>query len=342
LKPGGVPPAKPPMVTPGQLHRRAELYHQLSQLLAAGMGLPQALETLHRNPPDRSARQPLARLNASLADGATFSEALAGVGSWLPSFDTALLHAGEQSGRLPACLKMLSEYYDERSRLMRQVMGDLAYPVFLFHFAILIMPFPQLFLSHNVLAYAAKTVGVLLPIYVLVFLLMYAAQGKHGENWRALIEAVLRRIPLCGAARQSLALSRLSAALEALISAGVSIIESWDLAAAASGSPALRRAVLRWKPQLLAGKTPAEAVAESPEFPELFAHTYKTGEITGKLDESLNRLRALYQEEGTRKLRTLAQWSPKIVYLAVALMIACKVISFYTGYFQGIADVIPK
>ncbi len=205
------------MVTPGQLHRRAELYHQLSQLLAAGIGLPQALETLHRNPPDRSARQPLARLNASLADGSTFSEALAGVGSWLPSFDTALLHAGEQSGRLPACLKMLSEYYDERSRLMRQVIGDLAYPVFLFHFAILLMPFPQLFVSHNVLAYAAKTVGVLLPIYVLVFLLMYAAQGKHGEKWRALIEVVLRRIPLCGAARQSLALSRLSAALEALM-----------------------------------------------------------------------------------------------------------------------------
>jgi len=92
----------------------------------------------------------------------------------------------------------------------------------------------------------------------------------------------------------------------------------------------------------LAGRTSAEAVAESPEFPEIFAHTYKTGEITGKLDESLNRLRALYQEEGTRKLRTLAQWSPKIVFLAVALMIACKVISFYTGYFQGIADVIPK
>ena len=91
-----------------------------------------------------------------------------------------------------------------------------------------------------------------------------------------------------------------------------------------------------------ASKFPAEAVAESPEVPELFAHTYKTGEITGKLDESLNRLRALYQEEGTRKLRTLAQWSPKIVFLAVALMIACKVVSFYLGYFQRIADVIPK
>ena len=65
------------------------------------------------------------------------------------------------------------------------------------------------------------------------------------------------------------AFSRIGAArrrLEALISAGVNIVEAWDLAATASGSPALRRVVATWKPPLTAGQTPAEIVRDLSDF----------------------------------------------------------------------------
>lgn len=328
----------PLLPTPRHLSQRAELYHQLGQLLEAGISLPQALSTLQRSPPARSFRLPLARLVNSLMEGSTFSEALRELGRWAPEFDVALLHAGEKSGRLPNCFKLLAEYYQERCRLLRQVISDLGYPLFLFHFAIFIGPFPSLFQSWNLLAYAAKTLGVLLPIYGAVILLIYAAQGRHGESWRAMIETVLRPIPLCGAARRSLALARLSAALESLITAGVSIIEAWDLAAAASGSPALGRAVRAWKPEVLAGQTPSEAVNRSGAFPELFANMYHTGEISGRLDETLDRLRDYYQDEAARKLQALANWVPKFIYFGIMLMIAWQVVSFYSNYFGMIRD----
>lgn len=327
-------------VTPAELSRRSELYHQLGQLTAAGIGLPQALETLRHNPPARSFQKPLAVLSQRLAQGSTFSEAVRAVEGWLPSFDGALLGAGETSGRLPASFKMLSDYYGERAQLTRRVMSDLAYPFFLFHFAILLGPVPQLFTTGNVLAYFKQILGMLLPVYIVVIVLMYAAQGRHGESWRALIETIIRRVPHWGQARRHLALARLAAALEALINAGVPIIEAWDLAVAASGSPALRRAVKEWKPRVLAGVTPAEALSQSPEFPRHFSNLYHTGEITGKLDETLNRLRVYYQEEGTRKLRALAKWTPRLVYLAIALMIAWRVVSFWMGYYGQLSDVL--
>jgi general secretion pathway protein F/type IV pilus assembly protein PilC len=143
-----------------------------------------------------------------------------------------------------------------------------------------------------------------------------------------------------GAARRSLALARLSSALEALVSAGVTILESWQLAAAASGSPALHRAVIGWQPRLAAGVTPADALGSTNEFPELFASMYRTGEYTGKLDDTLRRLHALYLDEGERKLKALAVWLPKIAYLLVAGMIAWRVVNFYTGYFKQIGDVM--
>ncbi|PYI88717.1 MAG: hypothetical protein DME26_03005 [Verrucomicrobia bacterium] len=87
------------IVTPRQLVQRAELYHQLAQLTAAGVGIIQAFEMLHRSPPSRAYRQPLQIVIDGLRSGYTLTEALQGTGRWLPSFDTALLHAGEVSGR---------------------------------------------------------------------------------------------------------------------------------------------------------------------------------------------------------------------------------------------------
>jgi general secretion pathway protein F len=324
------------LVTPGQFTRRAEFHHQLAQLTSAGLGVVGALEELKRNPPGRSFRQPIQRVLDQLGAGYTFTESVRRAGQWLPTFDTALLEAGERSGRMDACFKLLADYYDDRARLARQMISDLAYPAFLLHFAIFIFPFAQFFLSGNLAVYLGQTLGVLIPIYAAVALLIYAVQSRHAEAWRAGMEVVLDPIPVLGKARRYLALSRLAAALGALLGAGAGVIEAWELAATASGSPALRRAVLAWKPRVLAGQTPAEAVGRNAKFPELFANLYHSGEVSGKLDESLERLHEYYRDEGTRKLHALAQWTPRMIYLVVALMIAYRVIRFWTGYFQEI------
>ena len=190
------------------------------------------------------------------------------------------------------------------------------------------------------LGFLIQKLWFFLPLWLVVILVILACQGRHGATWRAIIEAVLRPVPLLGSARRSLALARLAAALEGLINAGVSIIEGWELAAAASGSPALHRAVLAWKPQVLAGETPAAALQCSGAFPELFANLYHTGEISGQLDDTLKRLHHYYQEEGTRQLRLVSRWMPWLVYLAIMGVIAWQILSFWLGYFKQIGDVM--
>ena len=182
--------------------------------------------------------------------------------------------------------------------------------------------------------------GILGPLYGVVMFIIYACQGRHGETWRSALENFVRPIPVLGFARHQLALARLAAALEALLTAGVPIIEGWSLAATASGSPAIRRVVRSWKEPLQAGSTPAELVSQSKLFPELFANLYHTGEVSGQLDQTLLRLHTMYQEEGTRKMRMVAQWTPRIVYGMVAVMVAIKVILFYMGYFNQLNQVM--
>jgi type II secretory pathway component PulF len=328
------------LISPGQLSRRAHLYQQLSQLTAAGIGLVQALEIQQRSPPSPSFRRPLAIAIQQLSTGSTFHEAFSSTGRWLPEFDAALLRAGEQSGRLPACFTLLAAHYESSAGLLRKTISSLLYPALLFHMAVMIAPLPELFKSWDLFAYFARTLGILVPVYALLFGLVYATQGAHGERWRSAIERVLRCVPVLGQARLNLALARLSSALEALLAAGVSIVEAWDLAGAASGSPALRRAVLAWKPEVLAGVTPAEAVTASGAFPDVFCNLYRTGEVTGSLEDTLRRLHIYYQDEGSRQLKAVADWTPKLVYFGVAILVGWQVIKFWTGYFDQINKAI--
>jgi len=118
----------PLIITPGQLERRAEFYYQLAQLTSAGLTLINSLEHLNRNPPSFSYRVHIRHLLDDLKSGFTFTESLNRQKGWLPAFDVALLHAGEHSGRLDSCFRLLSNHYQDRARLARQMIGDLAYP----------------------------------------------------------------------------------------------------------------------------------------------------------------------------------------------------------------------
>ena len=328
------------VVTPGQLARRAELYHQFAQLTVAGLGLQQSIEQLRRHPPHSSYREPLERTHKEIARGFTFTESLRRSGNWLPDFDLSLIEAGELSGRLDACFRKLGDYYQERAAMARQLIGDMAYPVFLIHFAVFIIPFAQLFISGDFLSYAFKTFGILIPLYIIVAVVIYAAQSKHGESWRAVFETILNPIPILGSARRDLALARLAMSLEALISAGVAVVQAWELAGPVSGSPRLRRAVNAWKRNVESGQTVAEAMSASGQFPDMFANQYASAEISGKLDEVLGRMHHYYQDSGQRKMRALAQWTPRIIYLIVALLIAIHIVRFYAGYFNQIGNVL--
>ena len=326
--------------TPGRLAQHAEFYHQLAQLTDAGLTLRSALESQERQPPARWLREPSRRLLGVLNREGTFAEAVASSRDWVPQFDAALLEAGEQSGRLPGCFKLLAEHYQERARLARDVLSNLAYPVLLLHFAILIGPFPALVLSWDVGAYLRSVGIVLLPIYAVVLLLLIATNSRSGETWRGIIEKIAHAIPVLGSARQNVALARLATALHALLNAGVPVIRAWELAAAASGSVALKREVARWAPEIESGRTPGELLQEGHRFPELFANMYSTGEVSGTLDDSLVRLYRLHQERGVSQFRAVATWFPKLVYFAIVFYVAWTIVSFYAGYFGRIGKVL--
>jgi len=327
--------------SPRNLSLRAELYHQIGTMLSSGVPLMSALQRLHDAPPHNSFRPPLKAFLEGLKEGRLLSESLNINGGWMPEFDIALISAAEISGRLDAAFRALAQYYRDKADLTRTVIRELAYPLFLLHFAALMNPFPKFFVSGNFLVYLWNIFLVLGPFYGLFFAVLMIFRNRNHQSYAIAIESFFGRIPMLGKALQSLAIARLAMSLEALISAGVSIIQAWPMAARASGSPILMRRVDAWQPSLESGaSTPADLLSQSKEFPQMFSNLYHGGEVTGTLDDALKRLNTFYYEEGRNKLKFLARWVPMIIYFLIVIKIAAHVLGFYSDYFKQLQQVM--
>ncbi|MBC8097296.1 MAG: type II secretion system F family protein [Akkermansiaceae bacterium] len=321
----------------------------MGSMISAGIPLIKALEMASVNPGARGSRATILAIIAHLKTGLTFTDSMRLVQGWMPEFDVALLSVGEKSGRLDSSFRTLSDYYATRAKIIRDTISGLIITVATLHVFLLV--FPLGFLTSFVLGIFNNDYAQCVPFliqklvvfgvgYGVVLFFIFAGQGQRAEGWRAMVESIVRLVPVLRSAQRYLVLARLSAALEALISAGVSIVEGWQLAAAASGSPGLRRVVAGWRSRIDSGVTPGELVNLSNFFPEMFANLYNTGEQSGQLDDTLTRLQVYYQEEGFRKLRLFTRLMNGTIYGLVALMIAYNVIRFYVGHFNSVLNSI--
>jgi type II secretory pathway component PulF len=330
------------LVTPAELNRRAELYNQLGAMLAAGVPLVKALEMSGNRAAVRGSRKTILSLIENLHAGFTFTDSMRRVQGWMSEFDIALLSVGEESGRLDVSFKLLSNYYATRAKIIRDTISGLITTVATLHVFLLVFPlgfltaFAMGFFNNQYsqcVPFIIEKIVVFGGLYGIVLFLIFICQGNRGENWRSRVEAIFQMIPMLRTAQKYLVLSRLTAALDALTNAGVDVTKSWELAAAAAGSPRLNREISEWKPQIEKGMTPADLVNQTRYFPELFANLYHTGEISGKLDETLNRLHVYYQEEGFRTLRLFTRIMNGTVYGLLVAIVATQIIGFYTHYY---------
>jgi type II secretory pathway component PulF len=337
------------IVTPGKLSGRAEFYRQLGAMIEAGVPLMQALQMGSNTTSLRASRKAVAQILEHLKNGLTFSESMEKVHGWMPDFDRALLSAGERSGRLDYTFKILGTHYADRADVARETITNLLLPAANLHVLILIFPLP--YLIAMVLGFFSNDYAACIPylldklfwftiLYSTILVLILLAQGKWGKRGKFILETIWLMIPVLRTAVKYMTLARLSATLEALISSGVPVIQSWPMAAAASGSPRVIMASESWESELAHGATPADLLNHVHYFPDMFKNLYHTGEESGRLDDSLKRMHTYYHDEGLRALRFFCKVLSFTIYILIAAVVAYNVIKFYLTYYGGLMNSI--
>ncbi|MEZ5274804.1 MAG: type II secretion system F family protein [Opitutaceae bacterium] len=307
----------------------ARWYLSLSRHLDAGLSLVQGIRTIE-GPPRRDRE----RLADNLASGNGLDSVLGAAPSWLSETDRQLISAGHGSGNLPEILRQLAGQHQSKQRAIRAVIGACVYPLFVLHFAVLVLPAGQL-MTGSPVDYFRSVFNLLVPLWAVITLLVIGVRARI-----RILEGLGDWLPGIRGYRRYGAFRDICLVLRAFLSAGCRLDEAWYGACAATGRRRYIAAGVRCAATVQAGSPPSSVLGELGLFPPEFVEVYRTGEETGKLEESLRYLQDEYEHKAAGSLASAAFWYPKLLFLIVALFMAWQVLQFYAGYFQSIEEMM--
>jgi general secretion pathway protein F len=322
-----------------QPREKVRFFHDLSELIKSGITFPRAVETLSKYTRGKS-RAALAQIGVSLTQGNTAADSLKAAPDAFGDLECGILTASERAGRLDQGLRQLAEYWEVIAAARSRIWRKLAYPLFLLHFALIAFSL-QALLMHGVSGFLKQAlknivilwIGIGAVIFTACLLLKIARRN-------AAVDSILKKIPLTGKMRSAFALSRFLTAYHLQLDAGVNVLASVQTAGRASSSAQIDQACAKALPDLRAGESVGNALMQAHVFPEPVMRAFAVGEQTGRVDEQLGRLAQDYQSKAIRRLDTLSEWIPKLIYIAVVIYAAWVVISFYVNYLNTINNLM--
>jgi type II secretory pathway component PulF len=321
---------------------KARLYHDLGQLLRSGTPFPKALSILAPHSRGRTALA-IGALRAALDRGATVPEAFDAAAPAIAPLEAAMFAASERAGRLENGLAHASEYYAAIAETRSRMWSRAAYPLFILHFGIVALALPVAFAeSGGIEAFGKTVISAIALLWVAIAALGFLLRVLlNAASKNPALDRMLRAVPVLGGMRRAFALSRFCSAFNLQLEAGVNILTSLESAGRASGSAVIRGAADASLPAVRAGGKAGAALIATGQVPEEFARAFTVGEETGGLDHELRRLAGDYRTFALRRLEAVGEWLPKLLYLAILVYLAFRIVGFYIGRIRDIQDAGP-
>ncbi len=322
------------------LREKQNFYYELGRLLRSGVSFAKAIETLSHGTRG-NLRALMDRLRSAAAQGSTIAAALENQRPAVSDLEVSIISACERSGRIDQGCRQLSDYFGALVKSRAVVLQRLAYPAFILHFGIFILALPKFVIGGSAQSYLEQTVGVLMVLYfgIAAAALMLSQLNRLGCIYTA-VDRILRAVPGFGKVRRSFSLARFCATYEAQLDAGVNVMESLTTSGKTSQSALIAGAVRNALPELRGGSQVAPLLAKSGAFPEDMIRALRLGEETGELDQELKRLTGTFENEALRRIETLSEWLPKIIYVLIVLYLAWQILGVYQGILSGYGKML--
>jgi type IV pilus assembly protein PilC len=228
---------------------------EFSALLRAGLPILTSLDILIDRRKNLVFKKALEDIRDRVKSGEALSEAFAAQGELFPKLYAASLASGERSGELPNVLKRYISYTRSIMTIQKKVVGALIYPAILVCVSIVIV---VIMLFNVIPAFATlfATLGTTLPwqtellVNTATFLksmwqpiLALAVSGvvaflvwKRSPVGRVGFDRLKMQLPLVGGVIKDYAQNRFTRTLSTLLSGGIPLVTSLELAARAVGN----------------------------------------------------------------------------------------------------------
>lgn len=331
---------------------------QLSALLKAGIPVLQSVSLLRKRSASSTLRRVLEDVEKKIKSGISLSEAFESQGMF-PRIYTASLMAGEQSGALDDVLARYLEYLRRSVSIARKLRSALAYPAFLLAAASFMVAFlvlyiiprmSELFQGLNTsrglptitlvvltvsTALASNVLWALPLTVILVGALVFWLRTPGGK---LVLHKLLLRLPLVGNLIRQMTAAQLSRSLATLISGGITVPDSWDIASRAISNTELRRRSQAVLPLIQEGRMFTEALGKANWMPDLALDMIGIGESSGSLREMLEEVANFYDAESEVRLEQLTTLLEPVILVMMAGIVVVILLAIYLPIIQTIAS----
>jgi type IV pilus assembly protein PilC len=287
-------------------------------------------------------------VSRAVSQGETLRDALRATGDYFPVLFCEMVDVGEQTGKLDAIFAQLADNYQERLALRRQFLAVITWPMIELIAAIGVIglliwimgmirgpnPGPDAPDPLGIGLYGNRGLAVYLAcvfsVAGLVALTIYAI--SRGLAWTRPIQHLVMRAPVLGKALGTLSLARLAWSLSATLQSGMEIRRALRLSLASTHNARFTDKIELIDAEIEQGNSIFDAFCLAQCFPPDFLDALATGELSGKLEETMARLSRHYQERAQFALKTINTLAAFLVWILIALLIIFMIFRLASGY----------
>ncbi len=332
------------------------LFNQkLIVLLRSGISFPKALSTIIDNMKDGNFKSVLMGILKDIENGIQISDAFESKLLPYNNIYRATLLAGERSGQLDSVLERFNVYLEKVSNLRKKIISSLSYPVvllvFMFAMVMLILLYAIPKFKEFYQDFGSKLPGITrafigfaeflktniwLIIIGLIIIYMILKFIEKRNNNIVIFDYLKLKLPFIGNLILENNLAVFSRTLSILISGGITIPESSEIAVKTFTNKYLLKKTKNISEEIKRGRLLSDVLSEIVFIPPIMIEVIKMGESSGKLIDVLEKNSDFIESSIDTRINSLISLIEPVIIIILGLVIAFLLISIYLPIFSSI------
>jgi len=162
--------------------------------------------------------------------------------------------------------------------------------------------------------------------------------GSGTPVGRLVIDRAMLKLPLAGKLLVQMTASQAARSLATLLAGGITIVESWEIAAESITNLELRHRSSAILPLIREGRSFTESLETAKWMPELAIDMIGIGERSGSLREMLDEVATFYEAESEVRLEQLTTTLEPAILVVMGGVVVIILLAIYLPIIQSISN----
>ena len=331
---------------------------QFATLIGAGLPLSNALRTLSEQTESKGMKMVIDEVLSQVEAGKSLHEACSKHPDVFNQVYLSLIQAGESSGTLDLALKRLADQQEKDESMISKIRGAMVYPGIILFVIIAVVVFMMVMVVPQVanlyadmdkelptatqvlVAISNFVVNqwyiILIFLGVFVWIFIQFRKTETGIRW---IASFKLHVPIFKNLFLRLYNARFARTMQMLLSTGVSLLDSMDMAGEAANNVVFFEQIKMAEEKVQGGKPLSTSLKDKLYIMPLVPQMSSIGEESGKIDEMLGIAAQVYEDELDEQIAAISTMIEPVLMVIMALLIGFIVLAVLMPIYSLVSSI---